>query len=52
MLGKEATDEDTDDRIKIPMNDWKIIFKKEMYNRTRERLEREGTYNPNSTCRY
>jgi len=44
MLTKEATDEDADDRIKIPINDWKIIFKKEMYNRTRERLKREGTY--------
>lgn len=44
MLAKEATDEDTGDRIKIPMNDWKVIFKKEMYNKTRKRLEREGTY--------
>ncbi|EFN69451.1 hypothetical protein EAG_05895, partial [Camponotus floridanus] len=43
-LAKEATNEDVDDKIKIPINDWKIIFKKEMYNKPRENLEREDTY--------
>ncbi|XP_036138908.1 uncharacterized protein LOC118644438 [Monomorium pharaonis] len=43
-LAKEATNEEKDVRIKIPNQDWKPIFKAEMNDRTRWRMEAEGKY--------
>lgn len=43
-LAKEATNETPDERIKVPINDWKRIYKEEMGARTRNRNETEANY--------
>lgn len=48
-LAKEATQEDKDERIKIPKKDWFILNKEKMKERTKTRIEEEGKY---KGCKY
>lgn len=43
-MAKGATMEEKDDRIKISASDWRSIIKEEMFEKTRIRVETEGTY--------
>ncbi|RLU27170.1 hypothetical protein DMN91_000969 [Ooceraea biroi] len=43
-LAKEATNLETDERVKVPYKDWTALYKEEMYTRTADRVEIEGKY--------
>lgn len=43
-LAKEAIENKRDDRICVPYGDWKSFFKKDMFETTKRRIEREGIY--------
>lgn len=44
QLAKEASQEEADEKIEMPIGDWKRIYKEEMYARTKRRNETEGEY--------
>lgn len=41
--------ETCDDRVEVPINDWKRLYKDEMYNRTKNRNEIEARYKKECT---
>lgn len=41
-MAKEGTEEDKDEKIKVPLNDWSRIYKEDMEVRTKSRIELEG----------
>lgn len=42
QMAKESTEEESDERILVPIEDWRRIFKEEMETRTQLRVELEG----------
>lgn len=37
-IAKESTEDNKEERIKIPVNDWSRIYKEEMEERTKDRM--------------
>lgn len=41
-IAKEATEEEKDERIKVPYADWKVQQKEKMWLKSKQKLEIEG----------